>query len=72
MLQYRGSCLATQFLRAPFTPLIEPLCIHSALPHGKLRATTLLCEFTLESIGKSFVTFFQRNHALVSKAKLLL
>ena len=33
---------------------------------------TLLCEMTIESIGKSFVTFFQRNHALVSKAKLLL
>ena len=38
----------------------------------QLNPPTLLCEMTIESIGKSFVTFFQRNHALVSKAKLLL
>ena len=46
-------------------------CLHDEII-SEGNDATLLCEMTIESIGKSFVTFFQRNHALVSKAKLLL
>ena len=54
-----------------FEPGLLCMLNRDAIPRpGEL--TTLLCEMTIESIGKSFVTFFQRNHALVSKAKLLL